>query len=106
MLGARICMTSLALVVLLACACSNRHGNPIELLGETVAPPAPFDTLKLGMTVAEAKAALPELSGEIDEKTGHGEIVVKDVPVTVVFDHARLSQISMRLERPTFEPEL
>lgn len=92
------------LLVVLA-ACSNRHGDPIELLGETIAPPAPFDTLKLGMTVAEAKAALPELEGDLTE-AGDAKLAVKNVPVEVVFDHARLSRIAMRLERPSFEAEL
>jgi len=93
------------LVLLLAVGCSNRHGNPIELLGETIAPPAPFDTLKLGMTVAEAKAALPELTGELTD-VGSAELVVDKVPVKVVFDHSQLTAVMMELDRPSFEAEL
>ncbi len=103
MVGVRIGMkVVLALVLVTAC---DRHGNPIELLGETIAPPAPFDTLKVGMTVEDAKAKLPELTGELQD-SGFAELVVKDVPVTVVFQHSRLSEITMRLERPSFEAEL
>lgn len=94
----------LAIALVLAAGC-ERHGKPLELLGETIAPPAPFDTLKVGMTVAEAKAKLPELTGELQD-TGFAELVVKDVPVKVVFEHSRLSEITLRLERPSFEAEL
>lgn len=93
------------LVLVGMAACGNRHGDPVELLGETIAPPTPFDTLKLGMTVPEAKVALPELEGE-EPKAGYAELSVKNVPVVVAFEHARLSRVTMRLERSSFEAEL
>lgn len=104
MMGVRMYMKAFLAIVLVA-SCGTRHGNPLNLLTETIAPPAPFDKLALGMTIAEATTVLPELTGE-PTTSGYAALAVKDVPVTVVFEHSRLHEIMLKLERPSFEADL
>lgn len=104
MTGVRIRMKWLLLVAVLAGAC-NRKIDPLDLFGTAIAPPAPFDTLKLGMSEEEAKAALPDLE-VVRSAKDFTQLAVPKVPVEVEIEHAHLARITLRLDRPSFEADL